>query len=81
MAIDRRVGSLTCQEVLALLSDFIDGDLPDASRREVEVHLAGCDTCERFGGRFAAAVAALRATPAPVSDGAMPEGLRRSLGL
>ncbi len=64
MASDRRVGSLACSEVLALLSDFIDGDLPLDRRREVEVHLAGCDVCERFGARFATAVAALRQSAA-----------------
>lgn len=82
MAVDRRLESLTCQEVLARLSDFIDGDLSADSRREVEVHLAGCDACERFGGRFAAAVAALRgsAMTDPEPD-RLPERLRSRLGL
>jgi hypothetical protein len=28
--------------------------------RDVNAHLSGCDRCERFGGRFAGVVAALR---------------------
>lgn len=79
MAVERRVASLTCPEVLARLSDFIDGDLSAESRAEVDAHLAGCNACERFGGRFAAAVAALRRSAAP-EPAALPEPLRRRLG-
>lgn len=79
MTVERRVGSLTCPEVLARLSDFIDGDLAAESRAEVEAHLAGCDACERFGGRFAMAVAALRRSAVQEPEG-LPEHLRRRLG-
>ena len=58
---ERRVGGLWCREVLATLADFVDGELADDVRRKVEVHLAGCDVCERFGGRYAATVRRIRA--------------------
>jgi anti-sigma factor RsiW len=37
--------SLTCREVVELLSDYLDGELPEAERVRVDEHLAGCDGC------------------------------------
>lgn len=64
------VAGLSCTRVLALLSDFIDGELESAARDQVVAHLQGCDWCERFGGRFARVVADLRRSlqePEPLS--------------
>ncbi len=64
------VAGLSCMRVLALLSDFIDGELEPAARDQVLAHLQGCDWCERFGGRFATVVADLRRSlkePEPLS--------------
>jgi len=57
---ERVVGGLSCGQVLDRLSDYLDGDLPDAARAAVEEHLRGCDGCARFGGEFRATVQALR---------------------
>lgn len=68
---DRKVGGLWCHEVLSMLSDYLDDDLEPFERGQVEDHLRGCDTCERFGGEFASAIKALReqlAKPAPLDD-------------
>jgi len=67
----RNVAGLMCGDVLARLSDYLDGELPDSDRHSVEEHLRGCDWCERFGGECAAIVGAMRrelATPAPLED-------------
>lgn len=53
-------GGLHCFEVLARLSEYFDGELSPAERAQVDAHLAACDACTRFGGRFAGVVAALR---------------------
>jgi predicted anti-sigma-YlaC factor YlaD len=37
--------SLTCREVVELLSDYLDGVLPEPQRVRVDEHLAGCDGC------------------------------------
>ncbi len=57
---DRVVAGIRCRKVLALLSDFVDGDLPDQRRKQILAHVAGCDWCEQFGGRFADTVRRLR---------------------
>jgi anti-sigma factor RsiW len=58
--LDRVVGSIRCRDVLACLSDYVDGGLTQVERAAVETHVRGCDQCARFGGRFALIVAALR---------------------
>jgi anti-sigma factor RsiW len=78
---EREVGGLRCREVLALLSEYLDGELEPAARARVDAHLAQCDVCERFGGRFKASVRRLRQAldePPPL-DPAVAEGLRRRL--
>ena len=39
---------MTCREVVQLLTDYLEGALPDADRARVEEHLAGCDACTAF---------------------------------
>lgn len=60
---ERIVGGLSCGEVLTALSDLVDGQLPEADVAAVHAHVAGCDVCERLGGRFGAIVAGLRVAP------------------
>lgn len=55
------IAGLSCGQVLAALSDYLDGDLPPAARAQVEDHLRGCERCARFGGELRATVRALRA--------------------
>ena len=37
-----------CDEVFALLSDYLNLELPPEACLEVEAHLAGCDPCVEF---------------------------------
>jgi anti-sigma factor RsiW len=60
MESERMVAGLRCGEVLADLSDYLDGTLTAQRRAQIDEHLRGCTTCERFGGEFSAAIAALR---------------------
>lgn len=60
--LDRVVAGLSCREVLQRLGDYLDDELPVAEREAVVGHLAGCQTCERFGGRVQQVVRALRVT-------------------
>ena len=57
---ERLVAGMTCGQVLAVLSDFLDGDLDATTREHVLQHLRGCNWCEQFGGRFRDVVESLR---------------------
>jgi anti-sigma factor RsiW len=57
-------GGLACDEVLACLGDYLDGDLEPQILEQVRAHVAGCTACDRFGGAYATAVEALRKAPA-----------------
>jgi anti-sigma factor RsiW len=59
-SLDRKVGGISCREVLAGLSDFVDGALAPEVVEALRVHLAGCRNCESFGGVFSAAIAEIR---------------------
>ncbi len=57
---ERTVAGMRCSEVLAVLSDFVDGELEPAVASKIEEHLLGCPDCDRFGRNFGAMVVALR---------------------
>ena len=40
--------SITCQEVVELVTDYLEGDLDPATRAELEAHLALCDGCATY---------------------------------
>ena len=69
---ERRVAGLLCSEILAGLSDYMDGALEPDVRTRVEEHVRGCDACARFGGRFAGTMARLRTS---LLDEPVPEGV------
>lgn len=77
MATNRLVGAFHCFDVLDRLSDYLDGELSEEERRQVEAHLAGCDECTRFGGEFGAVVTALRERLGVASD--VPSEVARRL--
>jgi anti-sigma factor RsiW len=39
---------LVCQEVVELISDYIEGALPRSQRRRLEAHLSGCEHCGEY---------------------------------
>ena len=61
MGIERNIAGMHCGEVLADLSNYLDGDLTLDKRNQILAHLEGCDVCERFGGVFTMAIQSLRA--------------------
>lgn len=75
--LDKRVAGITCREVLVLLGDVLDGELDAAQLAQVHGHLAGCDQCERFGGRIGTLVTSLRALRS--ATGPAPEAVSARL--
>jgi anti-sigma factor RsiW len=49
---------LMCQQLVELLTDYLDGVLPDAEHREVEAHLAMCEHCTAYMDQFRQTIAA-----------------------
>ncbi len=39
---------LTCREVVELITDYLEGTLPENVRLRMEQHLAGCDGCTAY---------------------------------
>ncbi len=58
--LDTMVAGVRCREVLAELSDYLDGALTAERVGVLQAHLAGCDRCTRFGGEVSGVLAALR---------------------
>ena len=61
-----------CKEVLALLSDYLDFELPPDACEQIQNHLAGCTPCEEFAESLRKTVAMCRtfqprAMPAPLT--------------
>lgn len=45
----RRPGmTISCQEVVELVTDYLEGELDDATRAELEAHLALCPGCDTY---------------------------------
>lgn len=73
---DRPVES--CHQVLALLSEYLDLELPPDACRQIENHLAGCTPCEEFAASLRDTVDLCRkfqpsTMPKPLSDRARIE--------
>jgi anti-sigma factor RsiW len=65
--LDTIVAGVRCREVLAELSDYLDGALSPARVQALQAHLGGCDRCARFGGHVATVLEQLRMAPEPES--------------
>jgi anti-sigma factor RsiW len=48
MKLENHQHSEQCQEIFALLSDYLDVELPPEACQEIETHLAGCPPCVEF---------------------------------
>ena len=39
---------LSCQEVVEILNDYLEGAMPAADRGRIEQHLAECEGCDNY---------------------------------
>jgi anti-sigma factor RsiW len=44
----RTRSELVCQEVVELVTDYLEGTLSRSERRRFEAHLAGCEHCSEY---------------------------------
>ena len=57
---DNVIAGVACSEVLAHLSDFVDGALESSKVEALHAHLAACEHCAKFGAEFQAALGSLK---------------------
>jgi anti-sigma factor RsiW len=48
---------LSCQELVELVTDYLDGALPPAERVRFDAHIAGCDGCHAYLEQIRATIA------------------------
>jgi anti-sigma factor RsiW len=76
---ERLVAGLHCGEVLADLTEHLDGRLSRDRTERLDEHLAGCAACRRFYGEVVAVVRALRQLPDEPLDRDVEERLLDAL--
>jgi anti-sigma factor RsiW len=59
-----RNGPLTCQEMVELVTDYIDGRMDDSTRARFEEHVAECDACTLYIEQMRQTIVALGRIPA-----------------
>jgi len=42
------MAELSCQELVELVTDYLEDALPDSERARFEEHLAGCEGCSNY---------------------------------
>jgi anti-sigma factor RsiW len=48
----RRKKSLTCQELVELVTDYLEGALSRRDRARFDAHIAGCANCRQYVEQF-----------------------------
>jgi anti-sigma factor RsiW len=74
----RHEDPLVCREFVELVTDYLEGALPDDQRRRFESHLAECDGCTAYLEDMRRLVGTLHETPEPPPDPATREALLRA---
>ena len=57
MSVFWRRDELVCQQVVELVSDYLEGALSRSERRRFERHLAGCEHCTEYLAQMRATIA------------------------
>lgn len=55
--------TITCQEVVDIVTDYLEGGVDDATRDEIEAHLALCPGCDEFLAQMRSTLATLGHIP------------------
>jgi anti-sigma factor RsiW len=56
MSILSRREDLVCQQVVELVTDYLEGALSRSQRRRFEAHLAGCEHCTEYLAQMRATI-------------------------
>lgn len=66
---------MTCQELVELVTSYLEGSLADADARDFAEHLAQCPGCERYLDQFRVTIGLLGSLPEESLSGAAREEL------
>ena len=69
---------LVCREFVELVTDYLEGALPDGERVRFEAHLAQCHGCTGYLEDMRTLVSSLNAAPEPPADPETRETLLRA---
>jgi anti-sigma factor RsiW len=69
---------LVCQEFVELVTDYLEGTLPETERRRFEAHLAECDGCAGYFEDMRSLVGSLHDLPEPPPAPETREALLRA---
>jgi anti-sigma factor RsiW len=69
---------LECREFVELVTDYLEGALPDRERIRFEVHLAECDGCSGYFEDMRRMIGSLHDLPEPPPDPATRDALLRA---
>lgn len=70
---------LDCQTIFALLSEYLDAELPAATCEEISRHIAGCAPCVEFVESLKKSIALCRETSFRERPAPLPEEARAHL--
>jgi anti-sigma factor RsiW len=70
-----RPDPLACQELVELVTDYLEGALSRRDRRRMERHLSGCEACQAYLESVRATVRTLGELPAEPADPEVREHL------
>jgi len=66
---------MTCRELVEVVTDYLEGALPERDRARLEAHLAECPHCEEYVAQMRATVEILSELPAEPVNPARQEQL------
>jgi anti-sigma factor (TIGR02949 family) len=66
---------LACTEVVEVITDYLEGELPESERRRLEAHLESCPGCSEYLGQMRTIAGSLGG----LREEAIPPELRDSL--
>jgi anti-sigma factor RsiW len=66
---------LTCQELVELITEYLDGALPPEEVRRFEAHLAGCRGCRAYLGQVRRTIR----VAGHLTEGTVPDGPKQRL--
>jgi anti-sigma factor RsiW len=63
MTAQGQIEPLACQELVELVTDYLEGRLSPADRERFDAHIAGCDACTAYLEQMRLTLAALGRIP------------------